>query len=112
MRHSFTSALRLDIMTSAVVFTLISLLLKKSSSLLSFHSAQTRCAVSFSSICFLKYQNIAGVIAAACCKTTESSERDIKEGARTKLQERSEGTKRSAVGRPRVFSEAIFPANH
>jgi hypothetical protein len=27
-----------------------------------------------------EYQNITGVIAAACCKTTASSERDIKEG--------------------------------
>ena len=59
-----------------------------------------------------EYQDITGVIAAACCKTAGSLERDMKEGGRTKFQERSEGPKRSAVGRPRVFSEAISPANH
>ena len=39
----------------------------------------------------------------ASTRITASSERDIKEGGRTKFQERSEGTKRSAGGRPKVF---------
>ena len=56
----------------------------------------------------LSYQNITGVIAAACCKTTGSSERDIKGGVEPSSKNEVKGQSAARLGVLRFFRDNLL----